>query len=156
MGQQLLNQSCACRCGECRFDLNGVPITRFLCHCTICQSQYKQPFVDVTVFRARAVVLAPGHKIVFRKYRPPPALQRGTCLSCGSPVVGFLRLAPFVRLAFVAAQKIPDHSSLPPPGAHIFYHSRVADQSDSLPKFSGYWPSELAVVKLVLANALRR
>jgi len=156
MQSQRLNQSCSCRCGECRFDVNGVPLARFLCHCTICQSQYKQPFVDVTVFWAGAVALAPDHKIAFRKYRPPPALQRGTCPSCGAPVVGFLRLAPFVRLAFVAAQKIPDQSRLPPPAAHIFYHRRVADQSDNLPKFSGYWSSELAAVKLVLGNALQR
>jgi len=39
------------------------------------------------------------------------------------------------------------------PGAHIFYHRRIADEHDSLPKISGYWRSELAVTKMMLANA---
>jgi hypothetical protein len=133
--------------------VHGVPLARFLCHCTICQQQYRQPFVDVTVFWAGAVALAPDHRIVFKKYRPPPALQRGTCPSCGSPVVGFLRIAPFLRLGFIASQKFRDRSALPAPGAHIFYHSRVAEQGDDLPKYSGYWPSELAVVKLMLRGS---
>jgi hypothetical protein len=39
--------------------------------------------------------------------------------------------------------------------AHIFYHRRIADEHDSLPKISGYWRSELAVTKLILASSFR-
>lgn len=148
------NQPCACGCGESRFALNGPPISRFLCHCTICQSLYREPFADVTAFRARDLALPPDHKIQFKRYRSPPALKRGTCPSCGAPVAGFLRLAPFVAIAFVPSRNIRDQASLPKPRTHIFYHRRHADAADDLPKVSGYWPSEVAVTKLILAGLL--
>jgi hypothetical protein len=74
-------------------------------------------------------------------------------------VVGFLRLATFVRLAFVPTRNFSDQSVLPAPSAHIFYHRRQVDAADELKKISGYWPSELAVTRLVLehvVNATRR
>ena len=92
--------------------------------------------------------------IQFKHYRLPPAINRGTCPSCGLPVVGFLRLAPFVRLAFIPATNFPPRADLPRPSAHIFYHRRVKDVRDRLPKISGYWPSELYATKLVVAGML--
>ena len=155
MTRLVVNQSCACRCGRTTFLVNGTPALRVLCHCEICQSVYGQPYADVTVFWAGAIVLPEDHSIQFRKHRWPPALRRGTCPTCGAPAVGFLRLAPFVQLAFVPSANFPDPAALPAPGVHIFYHRRVADAPDSVPKFSGYWPSELAVTRMVLANTLR-
>jgi hypothetical protein len=70
-------------------------------------------------------------------------------------VVGFLRLAPFVQLAFVPSRNVPDQAALPMPGAHIFYHRRIADANDLLPKISGYWRSELAVTRMVFASTFR-
>jgi hypothetical protein len=69
-------------------------------------------------------------------------------------VVGFLRLAPFVQLAFVPSRNFPVAADLPMPSAHIFYHRPIAGEHDSLPTISGYWRSELAVTKMVLANAI--
>jgi hypothetical protein len=135
--------------------VNGTPVLRLLCHCQICQAIYKQPYADVTAFWGGAVSLSEDHSIQFRRYRVPPALRRGTCQSCGAPVVGFLRLAPFVQLAFVPSRNVPVSAALPMPSAHIFYHRRIADEHDSLPKISGYWRSELAVTKLILASSFR-
>ena len=70
------------------------------------------------------------------------------------PVVGFLRLAPFVQLAFVPAMNLPRRAGLPRPSAHIFYHRRVKDSGDRVPKISGYRPSELYATKLILAGML--
>ena len=67
-------------------------------------------------------------------------------------VVGFLRIAPFVQLAFIPAMNFPRRAALPRPTAHIFYHRRVKDVRDRLPKISGYWPSELYASRLVLAG----
>ena len=67
-------------------------------------------------------------------------------------VVGFLRIAPFVQLAFIPAMNFPRRAALPRPRAHIFYHRRVKDARDRLPKISGYWPSELYASRLVLAG----
>ncbi len=59
-----------------------------------------------------------------------------------------------MRLAFVPGMNFPRRTGLPRPSAHIFYHRRVRDAVDGLPKISGYWTSELFVTKLILANML--
>jgi hypothetical protein len=41
---------------------------------------------------------------------------------------------------------------LPDPAMHIFYHRRVREVRDEVPKVSGYWRSELAVTRLVLSG----
>lgn len=71
-------------------------------------------------------------------------------------MVGFLRLAPFARLAFVPSGNFPDPAALPAPSTHIFYHRRINDAHDTLPKSSGYWPSEIAVTKAILGSILHR
>ena len=152
MTRQPLSQVCACPCGASRFAVAGHAVTRLLCHCIICQSVYRQPHADVTAFWAGAVTLPANHKIQFKKYRSPPALRRGTCRACGAPVISYLRLAPFVQLAFVPSRNFSKPSALPAPSAHIFYHRRVADAVDDLPKISGYWRSEMAVTKLVMKS----
>jgi hypothetical protein len=152
--RQEVNQSGACPCGKSTVYVSGPPIGRFLCHCQICQSIYKQPFADVITFWASAVSLPREDSVKFKRYRPPPALRRGTCASCSSPVAGFLRVAPFMRLAFVPSRNFPASAGLPLPSTHIFYHRRLGDALDSLPKISGYWSSELAVAKIVLGSML--
>jgi len=66
-----------------------------------------------------------------------------------------MALAPFVRLAFVPVGNVRDAQILPSPSAHIFYDRRVEDVEDSIPKFSGYWPSELAVTRLIMGSLFR-
>lgn len=155
MSQQTINQNCPCPCGHSRFSANGNPITRLFCHCTICQSVYDKPFSDFVVFWAPAVDLPAESDVQFRRYRSPPALQRGRCVECQALVVGFLELAPFLKLAFVPSANFPDQTSLPDPSVHIFYHCRLGDALDSLPKISGYWPSELKVSNLVMGSLFR-
>lgn len=143
---------CACQCGRTTFTVSGRPLARLYCHCQICQALYRQPRADVTVWWRGSVELADDQRVQFKRYRLPPAINRGTCPSCGMPVVGFLRLAPFVQLAFVAAMNFPRRAALPRPSAHIFYHRRVKDVRDRLPKIGGYWPSELYATRLVLTG----
>jgi len=150
----LLDQSCRCPCGASTFTVHGRPVVRFLCHCLICQSLYQRPFADVTALWASSVRLPADSKVRFKHYRPPPALNRGTCPSCQAPVVGFLRLAPFLRLGFVPSQNFSCPAELPTPSAHVFYHRRVKDVSDELPKVSGYWPSEFLVTRFVVRSLL--
>jgi len=147
-----LKYQCACQCGRSKFAVSGTPLARLYCHCQICQTLYKQPRADVTICWGQSVELPEGQRIQFKHYRLPPAINRGTCPSCGLPVVGFLRLAPFVQLAFIPAMNFPRRAALPRPSAHIFYHRRVKDARDPLPKINGYWPSELYAGRLVLAG----
>src|SRR5208337_4066963 len=114
-----------------------------------------RPYADVTAFPARAVVLPEGSAVTFRRYRPPPAIDRGSCPACGGPVVEFMALGPLKMFAFVPSQNFERPAELPEPSLHIFYHRRVADATDALPKISGYWASEMAVSRLILGGALR-
>jgi len=149
-----LNCQCACQCGRSKFTVSGRPPARLYCHCKICQALYRQPRADVTIGWGQSVELPENQRIQFKRYRLPPAINRGTCPSCGLPVAGFLRLAPFVQLAFVPAMNFPRRTGLPRPSAHIFHDRRVRDEADRPPKISGYWPSELFVTKLIFANML--
>lgn len=151
-----MNQDCACVCAASRFTVAGEPIGRFFCHCTICQRLYRKPFADVTYFWAGSITLLDNQPIEFRGYRPPPALSRGICARCGNPVVGFLRLAPGFTIAFVPSQNFPRPVELPAPDRHIFYHRRVADIADSVPKLEGYWASEAHITRTVFADLFRR
>ena len=150
-----MDQDCACPCGASRLAVDGNPIGRFLCHCTICQKVYRKPFADVTYFRAHAVALSADQPVEFRRYRPPPALRRGRCARCDNPVVGFLTMVPGVTVAFVPSQNFPRQAELPAPDRHIFYHRRFADIADSIPKLSGYWPSQAHVARMVFADLFR-
>jgi hypothetical protein len=145
----------SCPCGAAAFSVRAKPLARFYCHCLICQGVYKAPFADVTAFWAGSEHLRSREAVAFKRYRPPPALQRATCRACGSPVLGYLRLAPFLRLLFVPTKNLKPGADIPAPSTHIFYHRRLHDATDSLPKVSGYWHSEFAVTKLVLIGALQ-
>jgi hypothetical protein len=115
-----LNQDCSCPCGASRFAVNGKPIGRIFCHCTICRKVYGKPFADITYFRADAVALPAGQPVEFRRYRSPPALRRGICAKCNNPVVAFLTMVPGVNVAFVPSQNFTTSAELPVPDRHIF------------------------------------
>jgi hypothetical protein len=144
-----------CPCGAARLRIAGKLLARFVCHCAICQHVYQAPRADVSAFWAGAIVVDTPATVTYRKYRAPPALQRGTCTHCGAPVAGFIRLAPWMRLAFVPSSNLSAMAALPRPGAHVFYHRRVAECAYDIPKHSGYWRSELAVLALVLTGVTR-
>lgn len=148
----LINQSCSCVCGKTSFAVSGVPITRFFCHCLTCQSVFRQPYADVTAIRASAVNVTEQHGINFRQYQSGQAVSRGTCSACNQPVVGFLSLGPFPKVAFIASQNFADPAELPKPVKHVFYHRRLGDASDVLPKVDGHWRSKLALVWLLIGG----
>jgi hypothetical protein len=156
MSKRIVADFCSCPCGDASFALDGAPLLQLICHCRICQALYKAPYADVTVFWAGAIKLGPLEAIEFRRYRLPPALKRGTCVKCAAPVLGFLRLAPMLRLAFVPTKNIKTKEALRNPAMHIFYNRRVHDANDALPKISGYWASEWAVSRALVAGMFRR
>ncbi len=143
-----------CPCGTSKFRLSKIPTRRFLCHCTICQQVYGKPYSDVTVLSAARVAVDTPHTIEFAKYKEGPALDRGICKECRSPVVGFLPIMPFVRLAFVPYTNILDKDALPDPAMHIYYGTRVADVEDGVPKFEDEKQSQRKAAGLVLAGFL--
>ena len=141
----------ACECGACTFEVHASPKARFRCHCQICQVFNNKPFADVVAVRAKDVVLKSAGNISFAKYRPPPNFNRGVCRTCGKPVVEVAGAGPF-KVMFIPASNFELPDRLPPIRVDIFYHRRVQDMHDSLPKYSGYFASEFAVGKLIMAG----
>jgi hypothetical protein len=145
----------ACPCGHARFSLTAAPIARFYCHCLVCQRLYGAPYADVSVVPARHVHGPDRDTVAIGRHRPPPALARALCRHCGQPVLGTLGFAGLRLLTFVPSANLVDPGLLPPPTAHIFWNRRTSDHADALPRYSGYWRSELAVVATVLRAAAR-
>jgi hypothetical protein len=141
-------QLAACECGACQMEVSAGPAARLICHCTICQAFTGRPFSDVVMMRARSVVVRSTENIEFKKYRLPPNTLRGLCKRCGKPAIELGGIGP-TKFAIIPTPNFSHLEWLPPVAMHIFYHRRQKDSSDCLPKYSGYFPSELAVIKLL-------
>ncbi|MER8694089.1 GFA family protein [Mesorhizobium opportunistum] len=141
----------SCECGACSFEVHTSPKARFRCHCLICQAFNGKPFADVVAVRGKDVVLKNAGNISFKKYRPPPNFNRGLCRACGKPVVEVAGFGRF-KVMFIPASNFESAARLPPVRFDMFYHRRVRDTPDSVPKYSGYFASELAVGKLIVSG----
>ena len=147
--------SCQCACGAVRYTARAAPLLRFICHCTICQAFNQAAHGDYAVFRLGDVELPPPESVRYGAYRPPPAIQRGQCAVCGKPALEVMRLPALPQLAFVPTATVRDRDALPAPALHTFYHRRLADHDDGLPKFNRYWPSQIAFMWKLLGAMLR-
>ena len=139
----------ACECGTCAFDLNIVPSARFICHCTICQAFTGKSYSDMTIVRAKHLTLMNEDQISFKKYRPPPNIDRGLCVSCKKPVVEFGGFGA-LKWAFIPASNFEFQALLPAPQLHLFYDKHVKSASDDLPKHSGYIRSQIAICGMMM------
>lgn len=64
----------------------------------------------MTIVRAKHIKLTNADQISFKKYRPPPNIDRGLCLQCKKPVVEFGGFAA-LKWAFIPASNF-DYSSV--------------------------------------------
>ena len=78
---------CHCPCETNQFEISGSPMTRFFCHCTICQEKYQAPYADVVLFPLAGLTLPEGHSINFGQYKRFGAIDRGMCTDCHQPVM---------------------------------------------------------------------
>lgn len=142
-----MTYSCACPCGATKFEIIGEPITRFYCHCTICQQQYDAPFVDVTLFKLADIQLPSSHNILFAKYKRFSAVERGRCPSCEKPILAKLGGGE-KGFAFVATKNYVNTEALAKPDMHVFYGTRTDDQQDNLPKYKNSITSYYAFFRI--------
>lgn len=147
---------CTCSCGQAGLVVVGPLLGRIRCHCTICQSVNQAAFADSTILMANHVPLDRVKHVRFETLKKPPAIQRGFCRSCDCFVMAHTSALPFFPLAFIPAVRYPEGVKLPEPGMHVYYESRIADVDDDLPKFSGAWQSNLAVIRMLLKARLGR
>ena len=155
MSNIFLKQECQCQCGNTKFTIQGIPIVRVICHCTICQEFTDAAYSDITFFASKNVHLHDKETVSFKKYKSPPAVQRGKCIACNKPAIEFLDLPLFPSLAIIPSQNIPKGQFLPEPSIHIFYHSRVDDINDNRPKYSGFIKSQMALSGKIIRGIIR-
>jgi hypothetical protein len=146
-----------CSCGAVRLELSAPPLFGMFCHCTICRRFNASDYADFLLYRREDVAGADDAPVDFSKLKPPPNIQRGVCRDCGTPILEHLDLPLLGRWSFVPRNVHKDTGALPAACAHLFYHRRLNDIDDELPKHSGYWKSELAfLAKLLLPVSSRR
>ena len=131
-----------CQCGNTNFTIQGAPLFRQFCHCTICQEFNNAAYADITVFLSKDVHLHDKKKVNFKKYKSPPAVQRGKCAACNKPAIEFLDVPLFPSLTIIPSANIPSGQFLLEQSNHVFYHRRIADINDTLPKHSGFIKSQ--------------
>lgn len=133
----------------------GPLLGRIKCHCSICQAANQAAFADSAVLMAKHVPLERVEHVRFETRERRPAAQRGFCQSCGCFMLARMTGLPFLSLAFVPAARFPAGFPLPEPELHVYYESRVADVADELPKHSGQWASQFAVIRMIMKAGLR-
>ena len=145
-----------CECGAVRLEIDAPPAVRFFCHCTTCQQLYRAPFADITVLWSRRVrVIEGANQLDYRHYNwLPVSINRGICRSCRRPVIGHSTIPP-MGVSFLPAYVWGDQDVLPAPLGHLFYHRRVAEIDDGLPKVEGLIASELSATAWLLPRLLR-
>lgn len=147
---------CGCSCGEVEFTVTSKPLFRGYCHCTICQQFNDAPYADITVFTADNLDVLSIPNVDFKVYQNPPLVRRGKCTSCGNPAVEAIRIMPLPRLVVVPSNNVRDQSLLPEPSIHIFYHRKVEEFNDQLPKHHGFIKSQLAFSNKLMGALFKR
>ena len=145
----------SCKCGESTFQMHREPRLRMYCHCTICQRFNAAPRADIAIFRREEIELNDAQTVDFQRYKSPPAVDRGRCRACEQPFVEYLKLPFAPAIAFVPVPVLEPYIALPDSALHLFYDKRVEDADDDLPRYSGFWSSQIAGARKMLP-ALRR
>ena len=70
--------------------------------------------------------------------------------------IGILEQWPSAKIGddFINADNIQDKSLLTRPLGHIFYHRKKEYIGDELPKFKGYWRSQIKVCHWIMIKLL--
>ena len=161
----------SCACGANTFEVKGgVSMQRFYCHCLYCQQFMGKPYTDVTLVRAKNVVLHAEHATFVNPKLLPPgfahgrgsrfghpdkgrfakcaSLNRGRCDKCGQPLVE--TIGGSVGMVFIPSGNFERQDALPAVQRHIYYRLREHDVADELPKHHYFASSQLAIVGMIL------
>ncbi len=143
---------CQCRCGEVKIIVKKPPIARLYCHCLVCREVYGKAFSDMTLAWSSSIDIDDVSKIEFKSQRFfPITVKCGTCKTCKHPVAGYSMALSFFNIALIPSYMYQQQTDVPKSSGHIFYHSRVCDVEDDLPKYYKFLGSELAVARFILS-----
>ncbi|WP_353142561.1 GFA family protein [Acinetobacter pragensis] len=142
----------SCQCEANTFTINAQPIARFNCHCKICQQYSGQNYSDVSVFLRSDVSNLNISSTQFKRFKLPPNIRRGLCKKCNKPSI---ELGMVGQLVFIPTANLKDPIQIEEPSMHIFYHRRVQDINDGLPKYSGFLISQTMVSMLLMQGTCK-
>ncbi|HEY5957431.1 MAG TPA: GFA family protein [Polyangiaceae bacterium] len=126
-----------CLCGAVRYEVQGKPFNRTICHCSICRRAAGAPMVawfSVAVNDFRFVAGNP------KQFRSSPKGTRTFCPDCGTQLTfGFDDQANELDVTIASL----DDPSLVPPSDHTFFRDRVSwlVLADDLPTYDEARPS---------------
>lgn len=143
----------SCLCASNEFEFKDAPIARFNCHCKVCQSYSGRDYSDVSVFLRHQLSKTKLSQTEFKRFKLPPNIRRGVCKHCHKPSI---ELGILGQLVFVPTSNLKEQDQIEPASMHIFYHRRVKEVNDNLPKYSGFMQSQLKVVGLIMQGLYRR
>ncbi len=154
---QLAESNYCCHCETVTVSPKAKPLVRFICHCETCQRYTKQPFSDECFFLYKDVQIENIDHVTFKKYQSNfSPLQRGLCNTCNKPAISIASVSSMLKFALLPTESVSNVITLPPVSAHVFYHRRISSINDSVPKYSGYWRSQLATQWLILKSCIVR
>ena len=132
-----------CNCGNIYFKNEAQLTARFICHCTLCRSYSGTDFYDEAFFAVDDIGIVDDEKLSWqRNFSGRSPVNRGTCKVCDKPAISIIDM-PFMKFSLVPADSIPEHIDKKKASCHVFYHRRVNDVDDVLPKYRSYWSSQI-------------
>ena len=133
----------ACFCGNVRYEVSADPMDAKLCHCRACQVLHGAPMQWAAIFHKHHVRVTAGldslrffNSELGGNDRNLPC--KVSCNVCGTLIADEGRR---MWLAFPTLFDFGPETGTPEtfkPTCHIFYHQRVIDICDNLPKWSGH------------------
>ena len=95
-------------------------------------------------------VTMPDQAVSYGKYKRFVAIDRCICDHCHKPVMAKMGKDD-KGYAFITAQNFTDPEALPKSAMHVFYGTRKTNMQDALPKYSNWFSSQMAFLKLLKA-----
>ena len=72
-----------CYCGAVRYEAQGKPSNKSICHCKSCQALSSAPAVPWTTFERKRFKFTKGRPRAFKSSKP---VRRTFCPTCGTPL----------------------------------------------------------------------
>ena len=126
-----------CHCGAIRYELNGEPIYRALCHCTDCRRHAGAPMVGWTAYPAASLTVLQGRPKI---YASSAHGRRHFCADCGTGLFYFNEVN-LPGIADIQTATLDDPEALPAQ-MHIQVAERIGwmELAHELPSFERYPP----------------
>eukprot|EP01065_Artemidia_motanka_P034615 TRINITY_DN4220_c0_g1_i2.p2 TRINITY_DN4220_c0_g1~~TRINITY_DN4220_c0_g1_i2.p2 ORF type:complete len:180 (+),score=54.01 TRINITY_DN4220_c0_g1_i2:59-541(+) len=130
-----------CHCGDCHFEVVGLPEWAAICHCSICRRTHSAPYAELCAYKNENLRITKGESnLTMYNVRGKSKEDRYFCQTCGGKVYSHLNHLG-CKAVFLQNFTTPNHGadgridSRFAPGCHIFYGSGTVCFFDKLEKF---------------------